>query len=118
MTSRRGSAREASSLAATQRLGNLVLVWDDNHISIEDDTNIAFTEDPSARYAAYGWHTQRVDWLADDGKYEENVQALADAFDAALAVTDQPSFIALRTIIGWPAPTLQNTVQGARQRAR
>ncbi|MET0741243.1 MAG: transketolase [Candidatus Nanopelagicales bacterium] len=104
-----GVSSETSSLAATQRLGNLVLLWDDNHISIEDDTNIAFTEDPVARYAAYGWHVQTVRWLSDDGAYEENVQALADAYDAALAVTDRPSFIALRTIIGWPAPTLQDT---------
>jgi transketolase len=104
-----GVSSEVSSLAATQRLSNLVLLWDDNHISIEDDTNIAFTEDPVGRYAAYGWHTQVVEWLSGDGAYEENVQALADAFDKALAESDRPSFIALRTIIGWPAPTLQNT---------
>ena len=104
-----GVSGEASSIAGTQRLGNLTLLWDDNHISIEDDTNIAFTEDTVARYAAYGWHVQRVDWLADDGSYEENVQALYDAFIAAEAVTDKPSFIALRTIIGWPAPNKQGT---------
>ena len=104
-----GVSGEASSIAGTQQLGNLTLLWDDNHISIEDDTNIAFTEDSVARYAAYGWHVQRVDWLADDGSYEENVQALYAAFKAAEAVTDKPSFIALRTIIGWPAPNKQNT---------
>src|SRR5450432_200216 len=104
-----GVSGEASSIAGTQELGNLILLWDDNHISIEDDTNIAFTEDTVARYAAYGWQVQKVDWLADDGSYEENVAALYDAFLAARAVTDRPSFIALRTIIGWPAPNKQNT---------
>src|SRR5207248_11260822 len=78
-----GVSGEASSIAGTQQLGNLVLLWDDNHISIEDDTNIAFTEDVVARYAAYGWHVQEVDWLQSDGSYEENVQALYDAFVAA-----------------------------------
>src|SRR3954464_16069742 len=78
-----GVSGEASSLAGTQRLGNLVLLWDDNHISIEDDTRIAFTEDTVARYEAYGWHVQRVDWLKDDGSYDENVKALHDALVAA-----------------------------------
>ena len=104
-----GVSAEASSLAGTQQLGNLVLMWDDNHISIEDDTNIAFTEDVVGRYTAYGWHVQEVDWLSADGSYEENVGALYDAFVAAQAVTDKPSFIALRTIIGWPAPNKQGT---------
>ena len=104
-----GVSGEASSIAGTQRLGNLTLLWDDNHISIEDDTNIAFTEDTVARYAAYGWHVQRVNWLDDDGSYDENVGALYDAFVAAQKVTDRPSFIALRTIIGWPAPNKQGT---------
>ena len=104
-----GVSAEASSLAGTQQLGNLTLVWDDNHISIEDDTEVAFTEDVCARYEAYGWHVQRVDWLAADGHYAEDVAALDAALTAAKAVTDQPSFIALRTIIGWPAPTLQNS---------
>ena len=104
-----GVSAEASSLAGTQQLGNLVLLWDDNHISIEDDTRVAFTEDVCARYAAYGWHVQRVDWLSEKGKYVEDVAALDEALRAAKAVTDRPSFIALRTIIGWPAPTLQNS---------
>jgi transketolase len=104
-----GISSEASSIAGTQELGNLILMWDDNHISIEDDTNIAFTEDPVARYAAYGWHVQKVDWLTDDGAYDENVAALYAAFVAARNVTDKPSFIALRTIIGWPAPNKQGT---------
>ncbi|MGH3744963.1 MAG: transketolase [Mycobacteriales bacterium] len=104
-----GISGEASSLAATQRLGNLTLVYDENHISIEDNTDIAFSEDVAARYAAYGWHVQRVDWLADDGSYTENVGELRKALDKARRVTDRPSFIALRTIIGWPAPNKQNT---------
>lgn len=97
-----GVSAEASSLAGHQQLGNLVVFYDDNHISIEDDTNIAFSEDVLARYEAYGWHTQRV----DSG---EDVVALEAAIQSAQAVTDKPSIIAVRTIIGWPAPTLQNT---------
>ncbi|MGH9262276.1 MAG: transketolase, partial [Acidimicrobiales bacterium] len=90
------------------QLGNLVVLWDDNEISIEDDTNIAFTEDVVARYAAYGWHTQVVDFTAD-GQYREDPEAIVRAIEAAKAVTDRPSFIAVRTIIGWPAPNKQNT---------
>jgi transketolase len=97
-----GVSAEASSLAGHQQLGNLILFYDDNHISIEDDTAIAFTEDVCARYAAYGWHVQRVDSA-------EDVAALEKAIARAKTVTDQPSFIAVRSIIGWPAPTLQNT---------
>ena len=104
-----GISSEASSLAGTQRLGNLTLIYDSNRISIEDDTNIALTEDTAARYAAYGWHVQTVDWTNGDTQYEENVTALLDAIEAAKAVTDQPSFIELRTIIAWPAPKLQGT---------
>jgi transketolase len=104
-----GVASEASSLAGHQQLGNLVLIYDDNEISIEDDTDIAFSEDVGARYAAYGWHVQRVDWTNDGQGYEENVSALWDALQAARAETDRPSFISLRTIIGWPAPNAQNT---------
>nr|MDQ6937525.1 transketolase [Actinomycetota bacterium] len=97
-----GVSSEASSLAATQQLGNLILFWDDNHISIEDDTNVAFSEDVIARYKAYGWHTQYV----ESG---EDVVALDRAIRAAQRETDRPSFIAVRTVIGWPAPHLQNT---------
>jgi transketolase len=104
-----GISSEASSLAGTQRLGNLTLVYDQNHISIEDDTSIALSEDTAARYEAYGWHVQRVDWRSDDGSYEENVATLARAFDAAEAETERPSFIVLRTVIAWPAPNAQNT---------
>jgi transketolase len=105
-----GVSGEVSSLAGTQRLGNLTLVWDDNRISIEDDTRIAFNEDVAARYAAYGWHVQTVDWVGDGGEdYHENVAALNDALTAAQQVIDRPSFIQLRTIIAWPAPNLQDT---------
>jgi transketolase len=104
-----GVSGEASSLAGHQKLGNLTLIYDDNKISIEDDTNIAFSEDVAARYAAYGWHVQDVDWTNGGTGYEEDVQALYDAIQAAEAVTDKPSFIRLHTIIGWPAPTKQNT---------
>ena len=103
-----GVSAEASSLAGTQRLGNLTMIWDDNRISIEDDTNIAFTEDVAARYEAYGWHVQTVDWVGT-GDYTEDVQALHDALMAARKVTDRPSFIRLRTIIAWPAPSKQGT---------
>lgn len=106
-----GVTSEASSLAGTQKLGNLVVLWDDNHISIEGDTEIAFTEDVLGRYEAYGWHVQSVDWTqtSDGSPYAEDVQALAAAIETAKAVTDRPSFIRLRTIIAWPSPTKQNT---------
>ena len=106
-----GVSSEASSLAGTQRLGNLTLLYDDNNISIEDDTSIALSEDVCARYEAYGWHVQRVEWAGgkDGDRYSEDEAALAQAFDNALAVTDRPSFIDLRTIIAWPAPNAQNT---------
>ena len=104
-----GVSGEASSLAGTQQLGNLILLWDDNHISIEDDTEIAFTEDVCARYKAYGWHVQQVSWLSEDGSYVEDVAALDKAFTAARKESGRPSFVALRTIIGWPAPTKQNS---------
>ncbi len=100
---------EASSLAGTQRLGNLTVIYDHNHISIEDDTNIALSEDTAARYRAYGWHVVEIDWTNDGTEYKENVRELDDALKAAREVTDRPSFISLRTIIGWPAPTKRNT---------
>ncbi|TAP27506.1 transketolase [Arthrobacter sp. S41] len=103
-----GVTSEASSLAGHQELGNLVVIYDDNKISIENDTDIAFTEDVLGRYDAYGWHTQRVDWTVT-GKYVEDLKALDEAIRAAKAETSRPSIIALRTVIGWPAPTKQNT---------
>ncbi len=104
-----GVTSEASSLAGHQQLGNLVVIWDDNKISIEDDTDIAFTEDVLKRYEAYGWHTQRVDWTQGGTGYAEDVDALGAALAAAKAETGRPSLIGLRTIIGWPSPTKQNT---------
>ncbi|MET8835857.1 transketolase [Micromonospora sp. NPDC004540] len=107
-----GISHEASALAGHQQLGNLCVIYDDNEISIEDDTRIAKSEDVAARYAAYGWHVQTVDWRrgdADQGDYHEDVEALHQALLAARAETGRPSFIALRTIIGWPAPNKQNT---------
>ncbi|MGI5121250.1 transketolase [Marinactinospora thermotolerans] len=103
-----GVSHEVSALAGTQKLGNLILIYDDNHISIEDDTQIAFSEDVAARYAAYGWHVQEIDWTAG-GSYHEDVAALHQAVLAAQAETERPSLIKLRTIIGWPAPNKQNT---------
>ncbi|WP_062388711.1 transketolase [Demequina iriomotensis] len=103
-----GVAHEASALAGTQELGNLIVIWDDNKISIEHETDISFTEDVLGRYEAYGWHTQSVSWVKDGG-YEEDPQALFDAIEAAKAETGKPSIIALSTIIGWPSPTKQNS---------
>ncbi|MDU7516547.1 MAG: thiamine pyrophosphate-dependent enzyme, partial [Varibaculum cambriense] len=91
-----GISGEASSLAGVQDLGNLIVIWDDNHISIEDDTDVSFQEDVLKRYESYGWHTQRVDWLAKDGKYDEDVNALDQAINAAKAEKHRPSIIALR----------------------
>jgi len=103
-----GVTAEAASLAGHQQLGNLVVFYDANHISIEDDTDISFSEDVAARFAAYGWHVQTVDWTSS-GLYVEDVDALLAATQAAKADTGRPSIIVLRTIIGWPAPTKQNT---------
>ncbi|GEK03354.1 transketolase [Streptomyces sp. NPDC014684] len=101
-----GISAEASSLAGHQKLGNLILLWDDNHISIEGDTETAVSEDTVKRYEAYGWHVQRVA-PKPDGDLDPN--AIYDAVEAAKQVTDRPSFIAMRSIIAWPAPNAQNT---------
>ncbi|WP_367137797.1 transketolase [Saccharothrix sp. HUAS TT1] len=97
-----GVTSEASSLAGTQKLGNLTVIYDDNKISIEDDTAIALSEDTAKRYEAYGWHVQVVEG-------GENVAGILEALRNAKAETERPSFILLRTIIGFPAPTKQNT---------
>jgi transketolase len=97
-----GITSEASSIAGTQQLGNLTVVYDDNQISIEDDTRIALTEDVAKRYEAYGWHVQVV-------ISGENVTGILDALEAAKAETGRPSIIVLRTVIGYPAPTKMNT---------
>ncbi len=103
-----GVTAEAASLAGHQQLGNLVVIYDSNQISIEDDTNIAFTENVSARYESYGWHTQTVDWKKT-GNYVEDLEELYNAIQKAKAVTNKPSLITLRTIIGWPSPKKQNS---------
>jgi transketolase len=104
-----GVCSEASSIAGTQQLGNLIMIYDNNHISIEGETPIALNEDVCKRYEAYGWHVQSLDWTHDRTTYDEDVPALHRAIEKAKAVTDKPSFICLHTIIGWPAPNLQNT---------
>ncbi|WP_199433123.1 transketolase [Qaidamihabitans albus] len=97
-----GVTSEASSIAGRQELGNLVVIYDDNKISIEDDTNIALSEDTAKRYEAYGWHVQVVDGA-------EDVVAFEQAVAAARAETTRPSFILLRTVIGYPAPNKMDT---------
>jgi transketolase len=104
-----GVSAEASSIAGVQELGNLTLIYDANRISIEGDTDVAFTEDVALRYQAYGWHVQTVDWTHDGTTYVEDVPELYDAIRRAEAVTDQPSIIVLRTLIAWPAPHAQGT---------
>lgn len=105
-----GVASEASSLAGHQELGNLTVVYDQNFISIEDDTDISFSEDVAARYEAYGWNVVTVDWrrTGEAGSYVEDV----DALNAALVKSrssKRPTLVILRTIIAWPAPTKQDT---------
>ncbi|MGZ4624913.1 MAG: transketolase [Kineosporiaceae bacterium] len=111
-----GVTSEASSLAGVQKLGNLIVIYDQNHISIEDDTAVALGEDTAKRYEAYGWHVQVVDWTGGhgptsgrDGTYREDVPALYDALVAARDETSRPSIVILRTVIAWPAPHAQNT---------
>ncbi len=99
-----GVSAEASSLAGTQELGNLVVIWDDNDISIEDDTSIAFTEDVLARYAAYGWDTHHVAWKKSGEEYVEDIDAPADALAAATAEPPKPTVLALSTLRGGPSP--------------
>ncbi len=101
-----GISSEAASLAGTQKLGDLVVLWDDNRISIEGNTAVSFSEDVAARYRAYGWHVHTVE-LAADGSVD--IPALADAMTAAREDGATPSLIQVRTVIAWPAPTLQNT---------
>ncbi len=102
-----GVSAEAGSLAGHLGLGNLIVIYDSNQISIEDDTNISFSEDVAARYRSYGWQTLEVDWTKGD--YKEDVAALYDAIQKGKQNKDQPTFITLKTIIGWPSPEKQNT---------
>ncbi|PIE21535.1 MAG: transketolase [Arachnia propionica] len=111
-----GVASEASSLAGTQELGNLIMIYDDNQITIEGDTGIAFTEDVDKRYEAYGWHVQHVDWTNGGTEYREDIEALYAAIAEAKQVTDKPSYIRVTTVIGWPLPNLAGShdVHGAK----
>ena len=102
-----GVSGEAGSLAGHLGLGNLIAIYDANQISIEDDTNISFTEDVAARYRSYGWETMEVSFRGNE--YKEDVHALYEAIQAAKKNTEQPTLITLRTIIGWPSPSKQNT---------
>ena len=110
-----GVTAEASSLAGHQELGNLIAIYDSNQISIEDDTDISFSEDVAMRYESYGWQVIEVDWKKT-GTYVEDVAELNDAIEAAKAETTKPSLIILKTIIGWPSPGKQNTggIHGAK----
>lgn len=103
-----GISAEASSLAGTQALGNLKVIYDDNRISIEGDTHVAFTEDVTARYRAYGWHVIEVP-AQSDGNVDR--AALEKAMEAAESVTDKPTMIRLHTVIAWPAPTARGTAK-------
>jgi transketolase len=109
-----GVSHEASALAGHQELGNLTVIYDQNRISIEDDTNISFSEDVGKRYEAYGWHVVTVNWRSswtpgsgDD--YVEDVDALLEAIESGKAVSDKPTLVVLKTVIAWPAPTKRNT---------
>ena len=101
-----GVSAEASSLAGTQELGNLKVIYDDNRISIEGDTHNAFTEDVSMRYRAYGWNVLEV---AADSDGNVDVSALDIAMQSAKQETSKPTLIRLKTVIAWPAPTLRGT---------
>ncbi|MFD5225658.1 transketolase [Microbacterium sp. NPDC058342] len=103
-----GVTSEASSLAGHQQLGNLIAIYDSNQISIEGDTDVAFTEDVRARYESYGWQVLEVDWRRT-GQYVEDVQELDDALAQGRAETTRPTLVILKTIIGWPAPNKSGT---------
>ena len=101
-----GVTSEASSLAGHQQLSNLVVLYDDNHISIEGDTAVSFTEDVLARYASYGWNVSHVEMLANG---EIDITSLDLAIASAVSQSDKPTLIRVRNVIGWPAPNLKNT---------
>ena len=103
-----GVSAEASSLAGTQALGNLNVIYDDNRISIEGDTHLAFTEDVAARYRAYGWHVQEVAALADGSI---DLAAMDAAMLAAKTELSRPSLIRMHSVIAWPAPKLRGTAK-------
>jgi transketolase len=103
-----GVSTEASSLAGTQQLGNLKVIYDDNRISIEGDTHYAFTEDVSARYRSYGWEVFEVAALSNG---DVDRDALENAMEKSLQITDKPVLIRLKTVIAWPAPKARNTAK-------
>jgi len=105
-----GVTHEASALAGHQELGNLTVIYDQNTISIEDKTEISFSEDVAKRYEAYGWNVETIDWRGDgDGStYVEDVDALLAACERSRGAS-KPTMIVLRTIIAWPSPTKQDT---------
>ena len=103
-----GISGEASSLAGTQALGNLKMIYDDNRISIEGDTRVAFTEDVSARYRAYGWSVLEVASLSDESVDREELEK---AMTVAESTSDRPTLIRLHTTIAWPAPHARGTAE-------
>ena len=103
-----GVSAEASSLAGTQALGNLNVIYDDNRISIEGDTHLSFTEDVAARYRAYGWHVQEVATLPDG---DIDLAAMDAAMAKAKAEVTRPSLIRMHSVIAWPAPKLRGTAK-------
>lgn len=103
-----GVSAEASSLAGNQQLGNLTVIFDANHIQIEGDTKLTFSEDILKRYESYGWYTDEVSFIQPDGSYKEDIEALKAALDRAEQVTDRPKFIKVDTLIAWPTPGKTN----------
>lgn len=108
-----GVTSEAASLAGHQELGNLIAIYDSNQISIEDDTDISYSENVRQRYEAYGWQVLEVDWRSGNDMsaagYREDLPALYASIEQAKAETSKPTLIILKTIIGWPSPGKQNT---------
>lgn len=103
-----GVSSEACSLAGNQKLGNLTVIFDANHIQIEGETKIAFAEDILKRYEAYGWYTDEISFIQPDGSYKEDVEGLTKVLEKAEQVTDRPKFIKVDTLIAWPTPGKTN----------
>lgn len=103
-----GVSSEACSLAGNQKLGNLTVIFDANHIQIEGETKIAFAEDILKRYEAYGWYTDEFSFIQPDGSYKEDIEGLTAVLEKAEQVTDRPKFIKVDTLIAWPTPGKTN----------
>ncbi|HJE20846.1 MAG TPA: transketolase [Bifidobacterium pullorum] len=103
-----GVSSEACSLAGNQKLGNLTVIFDANHIQIEGETKIAFAEDILKRYEAYGWYTDEISFIQPDGSYKEDIEGLTAVLEKAEQVTDRPKFIKVDTLIAWPTPGKTN----------